>query len=145
MTEITTVLVVADDRRGGIAKQEFNITIIRIEPEKPTYNGLVIVSCLMGAFLVVVIAMICKRQCNCNGKKKKKDSLTPGPGGQDTDDESFDEDDDIIIADAKPKNPFRFIPENEIEQKYKLYGPERKLPSHAQVLAEDQQDVGNHK
>jgi hypothetical protein len=138
VTELTTVLVVADDRRGGVAKQEFNITLIRIEPEKPTYNGLVIVSCLMGAFLVVVIALICKRQCSCKSKKKKKDSNTPGQEGQDTDDESFDEDDDIIIADAKPKNPFRFIPENEMEQKYKLYGPERKLPSHALVLAENQ-------
>ncbi len=126
----------ADDRRGGIAKQEFNITLIRIEPEKPTYNGLIIVSCLMGAFLIVVIGLICKRQCDCCKRKKKRsnspsDSQTPPPEGLETDD-SYDEDDDIIVADAKPKNPFRIIQENDIDrQKYKFYGPEKKLPLHA--------------
>jgi hypothetical protein len=140
------VLVVADDRRGGIAKQEFNITLIRIEPEKPTYNGLIIVSCLMGAFLMVVVGLICKRQCECcKGKKqRKKSSTSPSaggegepPGNEETDD-SYDEDDDIIVADAKPKNPFRIIQENDIDhQKYRLYGPESKLPSHAQVVEHD--------
>ena len=104
-------MVVADDRRGGIAKQEFNITLIRIEPEKPTYNGLVIVSSLMGALLIVVVALICKRQCKCKGKKKaKKDGSGTETEEQATDeDTSFDEDDDIIIADIKPKNPFKLI------------------------------------
>jgi hypothetical protein len=138
------VLVVADDRRGGIAKQEFSITLIRIEPEKPTYNGLIIVSCLMGAFLMVVVGLICKRQCECcKGKKqRKKSSSSPStdgepPGNEETDD-SYDEDDDIIVADAKPKNPFRIIQENDIDhQKYRFYGPESKLPSHAQVVEHD--------
>ena len=142
VTDITTVLVVADDRRGGIAKQEFNITLIRIEPEKPTYSGLIIVSCLMGAFLMVVGALICKRQCQCCKGKKKKSSSQPSADGQPPEneetDDSYDEDDDIIVADAKPKNPFRIIQESDIDQqKYKLYGPESKLPSHAQVLEHD--------
>ena len=73
----------ADDRRGGIAKQEFNISLIRIEPEKPTYNGLIIVSSLMGAFLLVVATLICKRQCECcKGKKQKKKNGSPSAEGE---------------------------------------------------------------
>ena len=73
----------ADDRRGGIAKQEFNITLIRIEPEKPTYNGLIIVSSLMGAFLLVVVALVCKRQCDCCKRKKhKKKKGSPSADGE---------------------------------------------------------------
>ena len=96
----------------------------------------------MGAFLLVVVGLICKRQCECcKGKKQRKKSSSPlsagdgeAAGNEETDD-SYDEDDDIIVADAKPKNPFKIVQESDVDhQKYRLYGPESKLPSHAQVV-----------
>lgn len=42
------------------------------------------------------------------------------------------------MAEAKPKNPFRIVQEGDRDlQKYRLYGPESKLPQHAQVLEHD--------
>jgi hypothetical protein len=87
----------------------------------------------MGAFFIVIVALICKRSCSCKNKKKSKNSSSEA----DTDDDSYDEDDDIIIASAKPKNPFKLMQEPDADQKYRLYGPEKKLPSHALVRTED--------
>ena len=57
----------------------------------------------------------------------------------DSDSDSFEEDDDICIEDAKPKNPFAF--KREIDQKtandkykderFKFYGTQ--MPSHART------------
>ena len=34
---VTEVLIIADDRRGGLAEQRFNITLLKIDPELPSY------------------------------------------------------------------------------------------------------------
>lgn len=71
-SDVTSVLVIADDRRGGLIEQRFNITLLKIDPEVPSYSSLIIVAALMGAFLLVVVGIICKRACNCCNKKSSK-------------------------------------------------------------------------
>ena len=135
---VTSVLVIADDRRGGLAEQRFNISLIKIDPEVPTYSSLIIVASLMGAFLLVVLGIICKRACNCCNKKSSKKKYRAEGNDQsqqnqeETEDEdSFDEDDDVVILDdARPKNPFKLAnPDN-----YRMFGPERNLPQHTTML-----------
>ena len=69
---ITQVLMIADDRRGGLAEQRFNITLLKIDPEVPSYQSMIIVASLMGAFLLVILGIICKRTCSSTKKSSKK-------------------------------------------------------------------------
>lgn len=70
VTEVTQILVIADDRRGGSAMSTFNITLMRIEPVKPSMQALIIVSILMGVFLIVMVAIICKKTIKCRRKRR---------------------------------------------------------------------------
>jgi hypothetical protein len=48
------------------------------------------------------------------------------------------------VAEAKPKNPFRIVQGGDRDhQKYRLYGPESKLPQHAQVLEHEMPGADN--
>ena len=50
--------------------QTFNITLMRIEPERPSMEALIIVSILMGVFLIVMVAIICKKTVKCRRKRR---------------------------------------------------------------------------
>lgn len=86
---------------------------------------------MLGAFILGVIIVLCKKNGKCRRKKK------PTP-----DDDSFEEDDDICVEDVNPKNPFEFQKQLEDlqnsedpykDERYKYYGPTTKMPKHAKA------------
>jgi hypothetical protein len=115
------ILVVADDRRGGTAYQTFKITLETIEEVEQSYLPLIIVSGLLGGFILIVTIVVCRKNMKCKKSSKNK--------GENSDSDSFEEDDDICIEDAKPKNPFAFTKQVEAQtndayknERYKFYG-----------------------
>ncbi len=97
--------------------------------------ALIIVLCLLAGFIVIVAFIVCRKNLKC----KKKNSNTQEPN---SDSDSFEEDDDICVEDAKPKNPFAFKKEIETntnksavnlinQERYKFYGA--KLPPTAKA------------
>ena len=63
VTEVTEILVLADDHLGGQAYQRFNITLMQIAPVAPTFTSLIVVSVLTGAFLIVMAGVVCRKRC----------------------------------------------------------------------------------
>ncbi len=63
VTEVTQILVVADDHLGGQASQTFNITLMQITPVAPSFTSLVVVSVLTGLFLVLMAIVVCRKRC----------------------------------------------------------------------------------
>jgi hypothetical protein len=43
---------------------------MRIEPERPSMQALTIVSILMGVFLIVMLAIVCKKTLKCKRKRR---------------------------------------------------------------------------
>lgn len=61
-------MVVADDRRGGTSKLEFEITIIDLPPMAVSYLSLIIVGSMLAVFIMIVTLVICKRTLKCKKK-----------------------------------------------------------------------------
>ena len=87
---------------------------------------------MIGIFILIVTIVVCRRTLKCNKKKKNEDVV-------DSDTDSFEDDDDIVLEDTKPRNPFAFKKELETkgkeepykDERYKCYGA--KLPDYATV------------
>ena len=92
-------MITADDRKGGYAYQTFNITKIHyIVPLTVSYLDLIIVSSVLGGIILAAIIFLCAKNATCKSCRKNKST--------NEDNDSFEEDDDICVDDAKPKNPF---------------------------------------
>jgi hypothetical protein len=81
-----TIMVTADDRRGGTVSTTFKITINTIKKASISFIAIIVVSCLIFAFIVGVVLVLCKKNVRC----KKKTVINE-------DDDSYEEDDDICI------------------------------------------------
>ena len=96
-----------------------------------SYLALIIVCALLAGFIVVVAVVVCRKNMKC-GKRKHTE-------GGDSDSDSYEEDDDICVEDAKPKNPFAFQRqvENDADpfknERYKFYGTQDQMPAHAKA------------
>ncbi len=128
------VIIIADDRRGGSANTTFSIDIQLYEELGQDFLALAIVCLLLVAFIVGIILVICKKNLKCCRRKRNS---TQEPN---SDSDSYEEDDDICIEDARPKNPFQF--KKEIEdatnndeklknERFKYYGA--RVPQHARA------------
>ena len=126
----TEILVVADDRRGGNAQQTFRIAMETVVLVEQSYLALIIVSALLGGFVLIVMIVVCRKNIKCKRKTNGQDN---------SDSYSYEEYDDICIEDAKPKNPFAF--KRQVEdpndqyrnERYKYYGTQNQMPSHAKT------------
>ena len=59
------IMVVADDRRGGIAFGKFQIIVQDIPPSKISLLALLIVAALIFAFIVGTIVVLCLKNTKC--------------------------------------------------------------------------------
>lgn len=99
-TELCEIFVTADDRMGGYAYQSFKITKIHlIGLTTISYMDLIIVSASLGAFILAAIVFLCAKNVSCR-KCRKSDP-------EDEDDDSFEDNDDVCLDNAEPKNPFK--------------------------------------
>lgn len=136
------ILVIADDRRGGTASQTFKITLQTIITEEESYLALIIVCSLLGGFILIVMIVVCRKNLKCKRKTN----------GENSDSDSFEEDDDICIEDAKPKNPLAFQKQLEEtaandkykNERYKFYGTQAQMPTHAKTKQKIMEDHIKH-
>ncbi len=104
-----TVLIVADDHKGGSTQQTFVLSVYDVAVEPVSYMSLYIVSFMLSAFILLVIVCMIYKNCKCRKKRiRRKTDDGETISESDSDSDSFEEDDDICIEDAKPKNPFYF-------------------------------------
>ncbi len=95
-TEPLSIFVTADDRMGGYAYQSFAITKInKIVPTTISYRELIIVCAALAGFIFAAIVFLCAKNIKCRCRKPAED------------DDSFEDDDDVCVEDAKPRNPFQ--------------------------------------
>jgi hypothetical protein len=96
-----------------------------------SYIAIIIVSAMLGAFILFVIIVLCKKNVKC--RRKNANTI---------DDDSYEEDDDICVDDAKPVNPFAFKKHMEElknsddpykDERYKFYATTQTMPAHAKA------------
>jgi hypothetical protein len=98
VTEVTQIVVLADDRRGGTVSQRFNITLMKITADPPNFQNLVIVGILTGAFVLLLTFMLCKKVLKCRRKRARAQRNSPETATHnhlETDEDSL-EDEDIL-------------------------------------------------